>query len=408
MLVEFSPSGGLFQFSFQLGRELAQRGYAIDLVTGPDPELTSDMPGFRVLDVLPTWHPGASSVESRVVRKSRRLARGARHVHAWLRLVRHIERERPDVVMWSAWRFPIDSWFVVAARRRYPATVFGILAHEPRPIREQQRRGSLYKTSGLVNRSLAAAFQRMDMIFVLGPQAREFVENVWAPHGEVAMIPHGDENIFAREAIPSADCTPPRVLFFGTWTRYKGLDILLEAFRLLREQVSDAELVIAGSVGGDIDFDALRRRARSIGGVALRPGYVPLPEVAAILSEARVVAVPYLRANQSGVVHLAQTFARPIVATAVGDIPAAVPDGVAGLVVPPGDAAALAAGLRRFLEEPAAAAMMGEAGRRRLQAEGSWSEIADRVAAVTERVRYAGTAPVRRTAGDLNSRAGKR
>jgi glycosyltransferase involved in cell wall biosynthesis len=392
-LVEFSPSGGLFQFGFQLGRGLASHGYAIDLVTGHDPELTSDAPGFRMLDILPSWHPGSASVESLLLRKSRRILRGVQHVRAWLRLLRYIDHERPDVVVWSTWRFPIDSWLVIATRRRHPDVVLGRMAHETLPLREQPRSGSLYRTSRIVNRSLAAAYQRMDMIFVLGSQARESIVRTWKPRGEVAVIPHGDESIFAGEDVPAADRTPPRVLFFGTWTRYKGIDLLLEAFQLVRNQVPSAELMVAGSVGADVDFDAIRKKAAAIGGVDLRPGYVPMEQVATLMGGARVVAIPYLRASQSGVVHLAQTFGRPVVATAVGDIPEAVPDGVAGLVVPPADPVALAAALRRLLDGPDTALRMGEAGRRRLQAEGSWHDIAARVADVTERVRAGGKPP---------------
>jgi hypothetical protein len=53
-LVEFNPSGGLFQFAVQLGEALADRGHDVELVTGPDPELASRRPNFRVVAQLPT------------------------------------------------------------------------------------------------------------------------------------------------------------------------------------------------------------------------------------------------------------------------------------------------------------------------------------------------------------------
>ncbi|MGH7372997.1 MAG: glycosyltransferase, partial [Candidatus Rokuibacteriota bacterium] len=54
-----------------------------------------------------------------------------------------------------------------------------------------------------------------------------------------------------------------------------------------------------------------------------------------------------------------------------------VVDGETGLLVEPGDPAALAAALRRVLDDPARAARMGEAGRRRVEAHFSWDRIAD-------------------------------
>jgi glycosyltransferase involved in cell wall biosynthesis len=79
-------------------------------------------------------------------------------------------------------------------------------------------------------------------------------------------------------------------------------------------------------------------------------------------------------------VHLAQTFARPVVASEVGDVPAAVPHGEAGLLVPPGNAEALAAALSRLLTAPVEAKRMGDAGRRRVSEHSSWDDIATDVA----------------------------
>ena len=54
VLVEMSPSGGLFQFAFELGSALAARGERVELWTGPRPELRSTQPAFVVRSVLPT------------------------------------------------------------------------------------------------------------------------------------------------------------------------------------------------------------------------------------------------------------------------------------------------------------------------------------------------------------------
>jgi glycosyltransferase involved in cell wall biosynthesis len=125
-----------------------------------------------------------------------------------------------------------------------------------------------------------------------------------------------------------------------------------------------------------VEFEPLRARARAIGNVDLRPGYVPVPEVAGLLSSHRVVAVPYLRANQSGVVHLAQTFARPTVATRVGDLPDVVLDDKTGLLVDPGSAEQLGEALVRLLEHPEEAARMGNAASLQLETTASWNQIA--------------------------------
>lgn len=166
---------------------------------------------------------------------------------------------------------------------------------------------------------------------------------------------------------------------FGTLARYKGADLLLEAWGRVRSIDTAAELVIAGAPI-DIDVAALRVRAAEVGNVDLRLGYIPTGQVAELITSARVIVAPYLIANQSGVVHLAYTAARPVVATDVGDLSAVVIHGETGLLVPSSDPVALADALLTLLRDPAAAERMGLAGQERLAGRASWEQVAGRVA----------------------------
>jgi glycosyltransferase involved in cell wall biosynthesis len=378
LVVEFSPSGGLFQFSFQLADHLARQGHRVELLTGPRPELTSATPGFTVRSGLPTWHSGAPGVDRPLWHRVRRVFRGARHVLALAILAGHILRRRPDVVLWQPLRFPVDSWCMILVSK-VSTSVMGTVLHEPRPLREQPGGEGLYRSGPILDRSFHAAMRRMDVTFVLSEQVRDYVQETWRPRGVVEVIPHGDERVLLPEGpVPPADRTPPAVLFFGTWTPHKGIDVLLEAFALVRRKVPGATLTLAGAVA-NVEVAPLRDRAREIGNVELRPGYVPVPQVAELLSSHRVVAVPYLRANQSGVVHLAQTFGRPTVATRVGDLPDVVLHEETGLLVEPGSAEQLGEALVRLLEDPVEAARMGAAAADNLKTTASWEGISSLV-----------------------------
>ena len=72
----------------------------------------------------------------------------------------------------------------------------------------------------------------------------------------------------------------------------------------------------------------------------------------------------------------------PIVATPVGDVPTLIEDGVTGLLVPPGDAAALAAALLRLRDEPDLGLRLAAAARRRLEREHSCQTMYERYAEV--------------------------
>ena len=84
-----------------------------------------------------------------------------------------------------------------------------------------------------------------------------------------------------------------------------------------------------------------------------------------------------------GIVNLeAMACATPVAGSAVGGIPEVVSDGETGLLVPPDDPAALAVALNALVSDPALAAAMGRAGRKRAVAEFGWQAIAAQTAAL--------------------------
>ncbi len=137
----------------------------------------------------------------------------------------------------------------------------------------------------------------------------------------------------------------------------------------------------------------LRRDSSSSGRDPLAPlvaqlGVEHLPEltpdeVAARMDAATVLVVPSLTEGLGRVIIESFARGRGVVASATGGIEDLVTDGVEGLLVPPGDAEALAAALRRVLSEPGLAARLGSAARARFEALGLTLEsYADRLAAL--------------------------
>ena len=405
-VVEFSPSGGLYQFALQMADAYAAEGHDVELITGPRPELTPREPGVRLRAVLPTWHPAATDepawMRSRagdILRKLRRAWRAGRLVLAWMRLAVLLGRSRPDVVQWAEWRFALDGWWVRRIvwrlNRDGSGPVNADVAHTPKPVEEQSTTGELYRMSSPLIRALGSAYAAMDVVLVLGESARRDLCDTFSELPPVEVIPHGDEGIFSDGA-PDAGHPSEQghtLLFFGTLARYKGLDPLLDAFALVRAQRPNARLLIAGAVA-DVDLAELRAKADAVGGVDLRAGYVAASEVAGLVGRARAVVAPYVIANQSGVVHLAQTFGRPVVATDVGDLGVAVQDGTTGLLVPAGDPEALVAALLRILDDDVLADRLGAAGAERSQSAASWRTVAERVLPI-----YSDLVAARRDAG---------
>ena len=157
-----------------------------------------------------------------------------------------------------------------------------------------------------------------------------------------------------------------RLLFFGRIWEYKGLEYLIRAEPLISERIPDVEIVIAGR--GE-DFEKYRRMMVNPSRFEIHNQNIPEALVAEFFSEASVVVLPYVDASQSGVVPVAYSFARPVVATSVGGLPAVVEDGVTGLLVPPRDVHALADAIVTLLENEDLRHKMGAAGRHKLDRE---------------------------------------
>jgi glycosyltransferase involved in cell wall biosynthesis len=379
VLVEMSPSGGLFQFTVQLGDALAADGHQVILLTGPNPELSATQPGLDIRPVLPTWHPGDRGTGSPTYQ---RVLRAGRLALAWVLLSMHLLRLRPRAVLWSNWRFSFEPLFVRILSTLLPGTTLGLLAHEPLP-RSDAKDTSTPKSGPLIEAAFGAAWRCLDVVFVLGEDTRDVALRRWRPRAEVVVIPHGDEGALLKDVPEPVTMTGPVVLFFGTWTSYKGLDVLLEAFAKVRSVIPQARLVLAGDVSRDFDLLPFLAAVKAVGNVDAHPGYVPVDQVAGYLSAARVVVTPYVRASQSGVVHLAYTFGRPVVGTTVGALPESIRDGSTGLLVPPGDPDRLAEALTALLRDPELASRLGAAGKEVVSS--GWQRAALDVAAGLQR-----------------------
>ena len=160
---------------------------------------------------------------------------------------------------------------------------------------------------------------------------------------------------------------------------YKGLDVLLDAWPAVRAAVPDAHLLVAGRVLGD---EASAARAQATEGVIADLRFTPTAEFVGAMLRADVVALPYRRIDQSGVLFAALALGRPIVASRVGGFAEGVEQTGAGVFVPPDDPAALAAALIAVLDDPARRAAMAAASRAAADGPFAW----DAIAAATEHV----------------------
>ena len=221
--------------------------------------------------------------------------------------------------------------------------------------------------------------RQSDAIIVHGERLRAAaLTRLPTPANRLFVFPHPALTYYSRLAqrnrMARTDDGLFRVLFFGRIYEYKGLKYLIEAAQLALPRLPALRLIVAGR-GDD----------PTTGGVSilgtetfeLRNRFIPDLELAQLLTDTDVVALPYIEASQSGVLMVALAFGLTVIATDVGEISNVVRATGMGMVVPPRDSAAFAdalvqiganATLRRAFAERAADALQGPYSRRILAA----------------------------------------
>ena len=231
------------------------------------------------------------------------------------------------------------------------------------------------------------AFGAMDAVVAHSEHgAHRLREEVGVDPGRVHVIPHGAFDYLTR--LPDEKPLPaelqgaegPVILFFGLLRPYKGLDLLLDAFR----RVEGAELWIVGNPR--MDLGPLRTAAEAAPGrVRFLTRFVEDAEIPAIFRRADLVVLPYRDAEHSGVLYTALAFGKPLVTSAVGGFPEVAATGAARLVAP-GDSAELAATLNDLVADESARERLAGAARAAASGPYSWDAVAARTLALYEQL----------------------
>ena len=335
---------------------LARAGADVALLTSRFPHgAVPPADGYPVYEAFYGWQPP----------RGRRAARLLQHVPDMLRYARRAAREA-DVVHLQ-W-LPVQALDVhLLPRRPRVLTAHDVLPREPRP-------GQLGGQRRL--------YERMDAVVVHSRHGgARLRDELGLDPARIHVIPHGPLDALCAEP-PDAPLPAelrgagggPVALFFGLLRPYKGVDVLLEAWRRARRP-EGAELWIAGMPR--MDLSALR--AASGPEVRWVPRFVDGGELAAVFRRADLVVLPYRETDQSGVLFTALAFGRPLLLSAVGGFPEVAATGAAELV-PPEDPDALAAALEELLGDPARRERLAAGARAAAAPDGpfGWDAIARR------------------------------
>ncbi|MEM2124418.1 MAG: glycosyltransferase [Methanolinea sp.] len=169
------------------------------------------------------------------------------------------------------------------------------------------------------------------------------------PHPLYDQYPRVDKEK-ARESLGIAEENV--ILFFGLLRPYKGVKYLVRAFEELPDDVArDTRLLIVGEAWEDRESLARVRESPRRERITVVDRYVPDREVPLYFSAADMLVLPYTRASQSGVAHIAMAYGLPVVATRVGGLAEGMGSYPGAFLVSPGSVEELKGEILQHLPE---------------------------------------------------------
>ncbi|MEL7061352.1 MAG: glycosyltransferase family 4 protein [Acidobacteriota bacterium] len=390
MEVETFGCGGLVHYAYNLSCALAERGHRVTLVTSVGYELDGMElpPTMEVAKLTARWTQGQPP-RPRLALLAAAVSKLEAVVDA-VRVARRAWRTRPDIVHLHSTNpillvhLLLLRWVGFLGGPTVIATAHVVTPHEqPNP--------------GFARRLFQTFVHRLPLRVIAHSEfdRQRLVDEFGVPSQRTVTIPHGEYGFFERARRDAAPLDPATArhglgldersevaLFFGYVREYKGLDLLLDAWRRVQDARPRARLVIAGD---PVRLDETRRReledeARDLDAIC-RFEYIPFADVPRYFAAADLLVMPYRRISQSGVLLLALSLGVPVVATRVGGLPEMLADGEDAILVPPNEPEALADALVRVLGDDALKTRLS-AGSRRVAEQHSWTSIAQRTESV--------------------------
>lgn len=212
--------------------------------------------------------------------------------------------------------------------------------------------------------TLRVMYSMLDHIFVHTELSKEeLVREYGVVPDKITVIPFGlntyvPDTLLSKSearALFGFDETDKVLLFFGQIAPYKGLDVLLEAFRALSSEDEKYRLIIAGRAkpGAEAYWRTLKsslegHEVRSR--VLMKDSLIPDSNVSVLFRAADALILPYRAIYQSGPLSLAYRFGVPVVATRVGSFDRDVISHVTGLLCEPDDPRDLVRAIREFFK----------------------------------------------------------
>jgi glycosyltransferase involved in cell wall biosynthesis len=308
-------------------------------------ELGADVVSFK-RQFPKRFYPGGDDVDPTLPRAEAAFVLDILDPLTWIRAARRLRAYDAVIFVWWVWVWALPYRLMMALlprRTRVILQCHNIGDKEPAWWKRWLTDRVLQRGDALVVHAATEAEDAWRR-----SHGRRVVRTFLPVHELGGAMPSREE---AKRSLGLQGCSV--ALFFGHVRPFKGLDIALRAWPLVK---SDVTLLVAGEAWWGKEEEYRRQAEACLHRARFDFRFVPDAEIATYFAAADVVLAPYRIEAQSGVALTAFHFARPVIAAAVGGLPEII-DGENGILIPPEDPAALAAAVDEFFTARDRAAM---------------------------------------------------
>jgi len=293
----------------------------------------------------------------------RLLSKAAQHIPDMLRYRSHAASADVVHFQWLAMQ-QIDRYLLPKGKPTV-LTAHDVLPREPKP-------GQLKAQRDLYN--------RVDAVVVHSQHGKQrLTAELGIAAEKIAVIEHGvfDYLTELTDTVPLpkqlAEVDKPVVLCFGLMRPYKGIDLLLDAWR----DVEDAELWVVGMP--KMSIESLQQAAPK--SVRFVPRFITDREIPSFFKRADLIVLPYREIDQSGVLYTALAFDKPLLLSNVGGFPEVATHGAAQLFES-GSRDALSAALKNLIGDQEELNKLAQQASQVAKTRYSWQTVAKKTVAL--------------------------
>jgi glycosyltransferase involved in cell wall biosynthesis len=278
-------------------------------------------------------------------------------------------------------------WSFAGMEYARTAAVPGVLEVNAPLIEEQADHRTLMDRFG-AEEVARRVFGDAATLIAVSEEVAEYLRGYPAADGRVLVVPNGvDTERFRpglKPLLPRDDATFT-VGFVGSLKPWHGLSVLVAAFALLHQRHPDSRLIVVGE-GPERRQLALDLSDRGLSGAFHLTGAIPSEDVPRMLASFDAAAAPYIQRDgfyfSPLKVYEYMAAGLPVAASDVGQLTQLIQHGINGLLCPPGDASALAAALENVCVDAALRRRLGEAARRTVLDDHTWTAAVRRILAL--------------------------